>query len=536
MTTVKANQAAQRAKWELYSFIGSADLRAAGLSERRSEPSAPNPAQRRPDIGPIARAALESGTAWSVLHLLDDRGASANAGAYREWLREKYRQADVDAPPIEIHDCRLEGSDPANFAAVYRACTEAIDRIAFSAGGERVFLVSAGTPTMYAVLVLLSQTRRFKARLLQTSVERGVEWIDLPVAIAHELVGHASDQVVKEAFETPRLLGDFFAESRALLAELGLAHALAKTDFSVLICGETGTGKEEVAFHMHLWRLGVDPTNKNAVEKARGSFVAVNCAALPPDLVESELFGHTRSAFSGAYAERKSVFEEAEGGTVFLDEVGELPLAAQAKLLRVLATNRVKRLGENQDRSFDARVLAATHRDLVEAMRAGQFREDLLYRLHEGGRITLPPLRAREDRLQIADALLERIVGRYPELTGKRLGESARVRILEYDWPGNVRELLHTLKQAAVRARGEEIDGDTIDRCLLKARPSETGLTGRALPLVGMTLDDIHAELESHYFERALAQFRTKTEAARALGLTRQTLDNRLKASDYKKS
>ena len=525
MATI-SSASAPAGRFALYSFIGSADLAAAGLLPTGASERA---AAERADLGPVARAVLEAGVAWESVHLLDDRGKPDLAGSYSAWLQARCGEAGIQAPPLELHDCRVESGDPTDFGGVYRACSLALERAAPPPAVGRAFLVSAGTPAMYSVLVLLSQTRRFAASLVQTSRQRGVEWVNLPIAIAHDLVGRAALRIEDEEREPPRLAPGFFAASRALRAELSLAQHLARTDLTMLILGETGTGKEEVAFHMHLWRVGADPANAAQVEKARASFISLNCAALPPDMIEAELFGHTRGAFTGAGDARRSPFEEAGEGTVFLDEIGELPLAAQAKLLRALDLKRVKPIGGNREQVFHARVLAATHRDLVELARAGQFREDMLYRLYEGGSIRLPPLRAREDRLELADALLASVSERYPDFVGRRLGESARMRILGYDWPGNVRELLYTLTRAAAQARAAEIDGDTIERCLLKRASAETALIDRALPLIGTTVDELADELLQHYYSRALVQFRTREEAARAIGLSRQTLDNRMK-------
>jgi len=217
----------------------------------------------------------------------------------------------------------------------------------------------------------------------------------------------------------------------------------------VLIRGETGTGKELIANAIHY----------NS-PRARGSYVKLNCAALPETLLESELFGHEKGAFTGAVAQRKGRFEQAEGGTVFLDEIGEISASFQAKLLRVLQEGELERVGGTRTIKVDVRVVAATHRDLEAEVEKGRFREDLYYRLNVMP-LTLPPLRERmEDIPDIARFLVEKIStqqGRALSLT------DAALRILmHHDWPGNVRELENCLERASVMTEGEVIDRDAI--------------------------------------------------------------------------
>jgi len=237
------------------------------------------------------------------------------------------------------------------------------------------------------------------------------------------------------------MIGDC-AAMRAVFASI---ERIAPTDLKVLILGETGTGKELVARSLH-----------RRSRRCHGPFVALNCAAIPATLIESELFGFEKGSFTGAVAARPGHVESADGGTLFLDEIAEMPLGAQSKLLRVVQELQVRRIGATRDRKVDVRVIAATHQDLDALVMARAFRRDLFHRLDEA-RILLPPLRQREDDAErIAAWNLERFAAE----TGKRLtlSPAARAALRDYDWPGNVRELENALRGACVRAAGLVIE------------------------------------------------------------------------------
>jgi len=238
------------------------------------------------------------------------------------------------------------------------------------------------------------------------------------------------------------LLGD----SPAVLATRAALHKFAPVDLPVLITGETGTGKELAAHALH----ALSP-------RATHPFLAVNCGAIPPSLVQSELFGHERGAFTGAAQRRLGLFESAQGGTVFLDEVGDLPLDAQTSLLRVLQEGTVERVGSNQPVRVDVRVLAATHVDLEQAVADGRFRRDLYYRLNVL-RLAMPPLRERgTDVLVLADHFLRQFRSSHPT-RARGFSASARQAMLHFGWPGNVRELLNRVQRAAIVAEGDLIE------------------------------------------------------------------------------
>ena len=264
-----------------------------------------------------------------------------------------------------------------------------------------------------------------------------------------------------EAPHDPRIIG----ESEAMARVYRLVAKAVRGDLATAVVGESGTGKELVAEAIHAGSVRRD-----------GPFVVVNCAAIPKELMESELFGHEKGSFTGAHARRAGVFEQADGGTLFLDEIGELDLGLQAKLLRVLQDRRVRRVGGAEAFSVDVRVISATHRDVPAMVRERVFREDLYYRLFQFP-IALPPLRDRgADVLLLADHVLERVLARHPDLAPKHLSGAARQALARYRWPGNVRELASTVERAVLLADGETIaPADLLlgDALAEEARPAD---------------------------------------------------------------
>ena len=289
---------------------------------------------------------------------------------------------------------------------------------------------------------------------------------------------------------------------------------IAQTDASVVIEGETGTGKELVARAIHA-----------AGGRAGGVFLPVNCGALPETLLEAELFGHVRGAFTGAVADRAGRFEEATGGTLFLDEIAEMPLPSQVKLLRVLQDGEVTRIGESRPRRVYPRILAATNRDLAAAVKAGRFREDLFYRLRVVG-LHVPPLRQRrEDIAELVAHFIERFNGKY-KLRVTALAPEAMDRLMAYDWPGNVRELEHALEHAFVVTDPAQKVIDA--RCLppeIQPAGRRTAAAPAAAPL-SVPADADEAAQVAAALEQAGGN---KTQAARLLGITRAGLYKKLR-------
>jgi transcriptional regulator with PAS, ATPase and Fis domain len=282
----------------------------------------------------------------------------------------------------------------------------------------------------------------------------------------------------------------------------------------VLLTGESGTGKEVVARLIH-----------SGSPRANGPFIALNCAALPETLLESELFGHEKGAFTGALTLRAGSIEQAKGGVLFLDEVGEMSPPVQAKLLRVLQEREFKRLGGSRVIHADVRVVAATNRDLKAALGRGEFREDLYYRLNVFA-ITLPPLRARgEDILPLAETFLEELgprVGR----PAAGISRAAREILLGYAWPGNVRELRNVLERATILCDGGLITPEHLPaELVLREEASLAAATSGALPSGGVDLQLVERDLIVKALE---ASRNNRARAARLLGLTRAQLYRRL--------
>ena len=298
------------------------------------------------------------------------------------------------------------------------------------------------------------------------------------------------------------------------------ARRVAPRSVPVLIEGETGTGKELMARAIH-----------RASPRRERPFVTVNCGALPPELVESELFGHEKGAFTGADRLRKGYFEAADGGTLFLDEIGELPAPAQVKLLRILQEGKVVRVGATRPIGVDVRVIAATNRTLTQEVAENRFREDLYYRLAVAV-LKLPPLRDRTGDLGLLiDRLLDQIneeSAHEPGYRDKKLSASARNILLRHSWPGNVRELLNTLRRAAIWSDGETIEAEDVREAILPA-PRRQGeeILDRALG-EGFSLPDLLANVARHYLARAMEEAAgNKSRAADLVGLASyQTLTN----------
>jgi PAS domain S-box-containing protein len=245
-------------------------------------------------------------------------------------------------------------------------------------------------------------------------------------------------ELAEERFSFASIIG----KNAAMQEVFDLIRMVAETDSTVLVTGESGTGKELVASAIHF----------NSLRKNR-AFVKVNCAALNEGVLESELFGHVRGAFTGAVADKMGRFEMAHGGTLFLDEIGEIPPSTQVKLLRVLQEGEMERVGSSRTLKVDVRVVAATNRDLEAALKSGQFRQDLYYRLNVF-RIRLPSLRERrEDIPLLVDHFLRKIAAKMPQKRLETIEEEALLRLMEYDYPGNVRELENLLEHAAIRCR-----------------------------------------------------------------------------------
>jgi len=314
---------------------------------------------------------------------------------------------------------------------------------------------------------------------------------------------------LREALQERHRVEGIIGESGRMQEVLSLVRRVAGSDATILIQGESGTGKELIARAIHY-----------ASPRAGAPLVSVNCAALPETLLESELFGHEKGAFTGAVAARKGRFELADGGSLFLDEIGDLPLHLQVKLLRVLQEREFERVGSSRPVAVNVRLLAATHRDLEALVRAGRFRDDLYYRINVVS-ISLPPLRERREDIPL---LLDHFVEKFSRRNGKRIGgltREAREALLRYDYPGNVRELENLVERAVILTRDEVIGLEDLPLGVKEREGETSGETSLTVLVEG---------LERRMIREALARADgVQTQAAEILGISERVLRYKLK-------
>ena len=325
------------------------------------------------------------------------------------------------------------------------------------------------------------------------------------------------NRALKEQIQKDNQFESILAKSREMLDIFRTVTKIADFKTTVLITGESGTGKELVARAIHA-----------RSSRKSGSFVAINCGAIPENLLESELFGHRKGAFTDANADRRGLFEEAHEGTLFLDEIGELPLNLQVKLLRVLQEETIRRLVDTKDIRVDVRIIAATHRDLTADVKAGRFREDLFYRINVLA-IHIPPLRNRREDVNL---LIDHSISRNNARLGtniRGLSAEARKLLLEYAWPGNVRELENTIERAMVLAEADVLQtGDLPERIREALDPVQVHLASGELSIKKTT-----AAIEQILIRRALQKTKgNRTRAAELLEISHRALLYKIK--DYK--
>ncbi|MFO7730642.1 MAG: sigma 54-interacting transcriptional regulator [Spirochaetia bacterium] len=514
----------------LCAWLGRTDIRAS-----QNEPGV--------GAGPIAQALASE--PYKSLTLLSNYSA-AETNAYVAWLQQRHLSLEISTHPVEL-------SSPTEFAEIYEHAIEVLNEIKphengfaqtssatetqprYSAPGI-TFHLSPGTPAMAATWILIASSI-FPARLIETSREQGVRTVDLPFDILAEYRPRsASGQRVNEKLlampdemlpATPAF-DEIIHHSQIMQRTVNRARRIALFDVPVLLLGESGTGKELFAKAIH-----------NASARAAGPFISVNCGALPQGLVESELFGYVKGAFTGAASDKTGYIEEAHSGTLFLDEIGELPLHVQVLLLRVLQDHSFQRVGSTLRRHSDFRIISATNRDLARESADGTFRNDLFHRIAVGV-LKLPPLHSRDRDIDaLTDHFLNQLNSRFAEIEGwqdKQLSIDARRLIREYSWPGNVRELINTLTRACLWSPAVEIDRSLLEESLV--RPDRSSDSFASTPHLlnrpldqDFKIDDVVTELMQHYLPQALQQAGgNKRQAAKLLGLPNyQTLSNWLK-------
>lgn len=432
---------------------------------------------------------------------------------YIEWL-SKFTNANIRAHHVSL-------SSPVDFGEIYEHANNHLEKLSTQPNRLSI-LLSPGTPAMQAVWILLGKTR-FSCTFLQSSLEQGVQEVDIPFELSAEYLPAASkintgqlEKLSDHNVPIDAAFDHIVTKNPRMMTLKAQAQILAEREVPVLVTGETGTGKELFARAVH-----------NASPRKAQSFVPLNCGAIPPELVDSVLFGHKKGAFTGANSNKAGVFEQANGGTLFLDEFGELAPDTQVRLLRVLQEGVFVPVGGAEEVEVDVRLITATHRDLIQMIADGRFREDLFYRIAVGV-LHLPPLREREGDLSLlADNLLDSMRAKDAFLKHKIISPDAKNIIIQQRWPGNVRELQSTILRAALWCKGDTIHADDIRQSLFSRSPVKEGLMNKDISQ-GIDIQDVMGEVAKEYIRKALDYTgHNKTRAAQLLGLKNyQTLNN----------
>jgi len=412
---------------------------------------------------------------------------------------EAVKESPVDLILMDVRMTNMSGIEALAHIKRFNPSIPIIIMTAYSSVESAVEALKGGA---YDYLI-----KPFDFEVLKLSIERACEHAGLK-AENEDLRAR-----LQEDFERPDIIG----KSATMKALMDMLAMVAPSEATVLITGESGTGKELIARSLHY----------NSARKAH-PLVTVNCAALTESLLESELFGHEKGAFTGADRRREGRFMQANGGTIFLDEVGETSSRMQAKLLRVLQEKEIQRVGSEAVLQVDVRVVAATNRDLEEDVQAGRFREDLFYRLNVM-HLTVPPLRDRQEDIPL---LAQHFLGKYARRNRKTVRGFAPLAIdmlLKYGWPGNVRELENAIERAVILLSGEHVTEKQLPLRIVREHPGHATAPDTAMPATDgtRTLEDMEKEA---IVSTLAATDGNKSETARRLGISRKTLHNKLKA------
>lgn len=444
-------------------------------------------------IGPLAMTV--STIHFHRIYLLSSFDDNINA-LYTTWLKQF-------SPKTAINIKKTNISSPMNFEDIYSSTEALCKKVSnqYGSSADLSYNISPGTSAMAAVFILVAKTI-YPGTIIQTSIEYGVKEAYIPFDISMDFIpklleAHDS-RIVDTSLEEPAALSSFQSiiyRSREMAAVVKLAKKIAPHMIPVLIEGESGTGKELFARAIH-----------NAGTNRNKPFIVVNCGAIPKELFESELFGHEKGSFTGAIAEKVGAFESASGGTVFLDEIGELPLQQQVKLLRVLQEKTIKRIGSNIEISITSRIIAATNKNLIREVQNGFFRNDLFYRI-AAAVITLPPLRERQgDMSLLINHFMQIIESEYADISilsseinnegksglryqKKGLTAEARQKLYSHTWPGNIRELINTLRRAYIWADSDIIQADDIYNSLIRRPESDSETYNASMTHVTSNMD-----------------------------------------------
>jgi len=450
--------------------------------------------------------------------IVDDEPAARYG--LRRALESKYRIAEADSadaardalqtekPDLMLLDVVLSGMDGLSFLKFIRDQGNSVP----------VLMVSSLDAAKTAVEALRLGAADY--------LVKGFELDELRQRVANLLKLVSLEQEndsLRRQLATEGQFGAMLGRSDEIRRTFEIADRVAGTDSTVLILGESGTGKDLMAQEVHA-----------RSPRALKPFVAVNCAALPETLIESELFGYERGAFTGAAQQKKGKFEQAHGGTLFLDEIGDMNPVTQAKVLRALENRTIERLGGTQSIPVDVRVISATHRDLPAEIRNGKFREDLFYRLRVVT-IDLPPLRAhKQDIGVLADAILKLHAARLGR--SAILGKEALATLEAYDWPGNVRELKNALERSLVMCRGEEIQASDLPAEVVSGEPLTQRKSGSNAGMSERDFREAKRKFEIAWITKELIAHRWNvSRTAVTIGLHRQSLQEKLRELDIRR-
>ncbi|MCP5057948.1 MAG: sigma-54-dependent Fis family transcriptional regulator [bacterium] len=435
----------------------------------------------------------------------------------REFLEIFFAREGYDAVTAGDVDTALLALDADDFDVVIsdvqmpgKGGLDLLREIKDSAPDTVVIMITAFATTETAIEAMKGGaydyvTKPFKVDELRLVVEKALE----------KKLLSSENRRLRSELESRTRPRTMVGTSYAIQQVYQLVAQVAPTKTNVLISGESGTGKELVARAIH-----------DQSDRGEHPFVAVNCGAIPENLLESELFGHVKGAFTGAVENRAGLFESAEKGTIFLDEIGEIPLPLQVKLLRVIQDRKVRRVGDSTDEPVDVRIVAATNRDLQEEVVAGRFREDLFYRLNVI-QVHLPPLR---ERMEDVPLLVQHFVAKFAlelDRPVDRIGDDAMALIQNYAFPGNVRELENTIERAVALSQGGTVHSDVLPPAILTPRSAPEASS--RLPEEGGDLDGMLAQVERELLREALGRTGgVKKKAAMLLGVSFRSFRYRL--------
>jgi DNA-binding NtrC family response regulator len=462
--------------------------------------------------GPVAQAVISG--RFKNIRILSN-WPEGEEKDYLLWLRHLIKGNGLDSKNIKVSLENIQLTRPTDFLSIYENVSKIL--IKNRELEDRTYHLSPGTPAMASIWIILS-SGEFPAQLIESSLEDGLKDVFIPFNIKADFISKAL--IKMDALDRQKCFDEIQSTSETMVKVINRASRIAPFDVPVLISGESGTGKELISSAIH------------KASGRTGRFIAVNCGAIPTELLESEFFGHKKGSFSGAESDHAGYLQQAEKGTLFLDEIGELPLQSQVKLLRSLNDHKIRRVGDTKDINVDIRIIAATNKDLLEEVSKGNFREDLFHRLAVGI-ISLPPLKERGDDITfLINLFTDEINDLFKDTTGeiwkkRTLSEEAINILKQQEWPGNIRELRNTLTRMILWAEKPIISGEEALFAIIKKTKSSQEETISSVP-PNFNLQQYLDDLTVKWLKTAMDQSHgNKSEAAKLLDFKNyQTLSN----------